>query len=77
MKLAQNVYLFFNNARLGVSCTNCDCDLTFNPDVDQRPPLMLTRKTKPYCIDCAYLLKLSAYIGECHNKTSSAGNGGH
>jgi len=77
MKLAQNVYLFFNNARQGVVCSKCGCDLTFNPDVDPTPPLVLTRKTKPYCIDCAYLLNISTYIGECHNKTSSANNRGH
>jgi len=77
LKIKQHLYLFFNEARPDVVCTKCNADLSFDPKKDQRPPLMMTRKTKPYCIDCAYRIGIATDIGICKNKTSSKGNHGH
>ncbi len=75
MKLAQGVYLFFNESlKNQLACTKCKKDLSFK---EGKPaPIIFSRKTKPYCIACVYRLHFTNYIGTVKNRLGT-GNRGH
>ena len=64
MKLAQYLYVWLNESprKTNLVCYHCKKDLTYK-NHGTTPPLIVTRKTNPYCQDCAWRLGFLQKLG--------------
>jgi hypothetical protein len=73
LKIAQYLYVWFNAGAQQLTCVQCKCDLSFHPKKSKVPPLVVTRKTKPYCMLCAWKLNIVQQIGVVYNELNKTG----
>jgi len=60
MKITQYLYVWINDGKKNIDCYNCHKDLSNNKKI---PPMIVSRKSHPYCYPCAWKLNIIQEIG--------------